>query len=303
MPRTAQAPGNANFQGWKTGQMRSSKSRSRSKQNRPRSIGNIINRVFESSGPEGKVRGTPQQIIEKYQTLARDAQLSNDRVAAENFLQHAEHYTRMLAEAQREMAAEQDQRRQHQGGPAGANGNGNGQPQDDRPWQPRRDDRAEDDQPDIGGMVPVFPYEDPRESGLVETPEARSDRPRPAPHGQPRRDDRRSDGARPDQPRPDQPRRDDRRRDDRRRDERKLPEAEATTPPATSDQPVTVSEPAAQPQPAPKPQAARKPRPAPPQADAAPATDEAETSARPARRPRKPKAAPDDGTPPSEAAE
>jgi hypothetical protein len=47
------------------------------------------------------VRGTPQQIIEKYQMLARDAQLSNDRVAAENFLQHAEHYTRMLAEATR----------------------------------------------------------------------------------------------------------------------------------------------------------------------------------------------------------
>jgi hypothetical protein len=91
--------------------MRSSKSRSRSKSNRPRSIGNIINRVFDSSGPEGKVRGTPQQIIEKYQFLARDAQLSNDRVAAENFMQHAEHYTRMLAEAQRELAAEQDQRR------------------------------------------------------------------------------------------------------------------------------------------------------------------------------------------------
>ena len=43
--------------------MRSSKSRSRSKQNRPRSIGNIINRVFDSSGPEGKVRGTPQPGI------------------------------------------------------------------------------------------------------------------------------------------------------------------------------------------------------------------------------------------------
>ncbi|MCA3557436.1 MAG: DUF4167 domain-containing protein, partial [Rhodobacter sp.] len=93
--------------------MRSSKSRSRSKSNRPRSIGNIINRVFDSSGPEGKVRGTPQQIIEKYHFLARDAQLSNDRVAAENFMQHAEHYTRMLAEAQRELAAEQDQRRPH----------------------------------------------------------------------------------------------------------------------------------------------------------------------------------------------
>ena len=41
--------------------MRSSKSRSRSKANRPRTLGNIINRVFDSSGPEGKVRGTPQQ--------------------------------------------------------------------------------------------------------------------------------------------------------------------------------------------------------------------------------------------------
>ena len=53
--------------------MRSSKSRSRSKSNRNRpSMGNIINRVFDSSGPEGKVRGTPQQIIDKYNQLARD---------------------------------------------------------------------------------------------------------------------------------------------------------------------------------------------------------------------------------------
>ncbi|MEC7257215.1 MAG: DUF4167 domain-containing protein, partial [Pseudomonadota bacterium] len=56
--------------------MRSSKSRSRSKsnRNRPNSGGNVVNRVFDSSGPEGKVRGTPQQIIEKYNQLARDAQ-------------------------------------------------------------------------------------------------------------------------------------------------------------------------------------------------------------------------------------
>ncbi len=94
--------------------MRSSKSRSRSKSNRPRTLGNITNRVFDSSGPEGKVRGTPQQIIDKYLILARDAQLSNDRVNAENFLQHAEHYTRMLAEAQREMAAEQEAPRRSQ---------------------------------------------------------------------------------------------------------------------------------------------------------------------------------------------
>ena len=109
--------------------MRSSKKRSRSNQNRPRTLGNIVNRVFDSSGPEGKVRGTPQQIIEKYQMLARDAQLSNDRVAAENFLQHAEHYTRMLAEAMKEMAVEQEARQQYQqnsGQNGGQNGNQNG---------------------------------------------------------------------------------------------------------------------------------------------------------------------------------
>lgn len=100
--------------------MRSSKSRSRSKSNRSRSLGNVVNRVFDSSGPEGKVRGTPQQIIDKYLTLARDAQLSNDRVAEQSFLQHAEHYTRMLHEAQREQAERQQQQQQQR------NGNGNG---------------------------------------------------------------------------------------------------------------------------------------------------------------------------------
>jgi hypothetical protein len=89
--------------------MRFSKSRSRSKNNRNRSVGNVINRVFDSSGPEGKVRGTPQQIIDKYNQLTRDAQLSDDRVAAENFHQHSEHYTRMLNAAQREMDARREQ--------------------------------------------------------------------------------------------------------------------------------------------------------------------------------------------------
>ena len=56
------------------------------------------------------MRGTPQQIIDKYNQLARDAQLANDRVATENFQQHAEHYMRLLSEAQRE----QEQRREQQ---------------------------------------------------------------------------------------------------------------------------------------------------------------------------------------------
>lgn len=92
--------------------MRSSKSRSRGNKNRSSNRptgGNIINRVFDSSGPDGKVRGTPQQIIEKYSQLHRDAQLSGDRVNAENFAQHAEHYLRMLAEAQREVDRQRDE--------------------------------------------------------------------------------------------------------------------------------------------------------------------------------------------------
>jgi hypothetical protein len=105
--------------------MRSSKSRSRSKQNRSRSVGNVVNRVFDSSGPEGKVRGTPQQIIDKYNQLARDAQLSNDRVAAENFQQHSEHYTRMLGEAMREMEAQRPSQGDY-GGQGGGQGGQNG---------------------------------------------------------------------------------------------------------------------------------------------------------------------------------
>src|SRR5579871_5534715 len=55
------------------------------------------NRAFDSNGPDGvKVRGAAQHIYEKYQQLARDASSSGDRVLAENYLQHAEHYFRVL---------------------------------------------------------------------------------------------------------------------------------------------------------------------------------------------------------------
>ena len=86
--------------------MRSSgKSRNKNRKNGRRlNPSNVINRVFDSAGPEGKVRGTPQQIIEKYQSLAHDSQLSGDRVSAENFQQHSEHYARLLLEAQKEIA-------------------------------------------------------------------------------------------------------------------------------------------------------------------------------------------------------
>jgi hypothetical protein len=54
------------------------------------------NSTFESSGPEGKIRGSAHQVIDKYQALARDALAAGDRIAAENYLQHAEHYYRVL---------------------------------------------------------------------------------------------------------------------------------------------------------------------------------------------------------------
>jgi hypothetical protein len=158
--------------------MRSSKKRSRSSQNRPRTLGNIVNRVFDSSGPEGKVRGTPQQIIEKYQMLARDAQLSNDRVAAENFLQHAEHYTRMLAEAMREMAAEQEARQQQYQQNGGQQGGGqNGGPQGGQPYRGDRQgdgrDRADrGDRPERADRRPEFgrDFRDERDPGSAEQP-------------------------------------------------------------------------------------------------------------------------------------
>ncbi len=86
-----------------------------------RSNGNVVNRVFESSGPEGKVRGNPQQIIDKYHALSRDALLAGDRVLAENHAQHAEHFIRMLSEANREVEARRSAQQAHYAGerPAG----------------------------------------------------------------------------------------------------------------------------------------------------------------------------------------
>jgi hypothetical protein len=90
---------------------------SRNKGGRNKSSGNVLNRVYESAGPEGKVRGTPQQVIDKYLLLARDAQTSGDRVMAENFLQHAEHYIRLLNAA---MPQQTEDRRQPYGNGAHA---------------------------------------------------------------------------------------------------------------------------------------------------------------------------------------
>lgn len=54
------------------------------------------NNTYESSGPEVKVRGSAAQVLERYLAMARDASAAGDRIAAENYLQHAEHYYRVL---------------------------------------------------------------------------------------------------------------------------------------------------------------------------------------------------------------
>ena len=70
---------------------------------------NPLTRNYESNGPDVKIRGSAQQIAEKYAQLARDAQSSGDRVMAENYLQHAEHYNRIIAAAQAQMPIQNTQ--------------------------------------------------------------------------------------------------------------------------------------------------------------------------------------------------
>src|SRR6266571_1820899 len=68
---------------------------------------NPLTRIYESNGPDVKVRGTASHVAEKYIQLARDAQASGDPVAAENYYQHAEHYFRLIAAAQEQFRQSQ----------------------------------------------------------------------------------------------------------------------------------------------------------------------------------------------------
>ena len=80
-------------------QNNNNKNRSRGR-NGGRKHVNPLSRSFESNGPDVKVRGNAPHIAEKYMQLARDAQSSGDSVMAENYLQHAEHYFRIVSAAQ-----------------------------------------------------------------------------------------------------------------------------------------------------------------------------------------------------------
>ncbi len=124
------------------------------------------NRAFDSNGPDGvKVRGNAQTVFEKYQQLARDATSSGDRVLAENYLQHAEHYFRLLRAMQPQRSPSEilgrdqvssgldidfeDESGQPQGDTAEASETNDGEAEGER--QPRERDRDEARRDENGG--------------------------------------------------------------------------------------------------------------------------------------------------------
>ena len=88
---------------------------------------NPMTRVFESNGPDIKIRGTASHVAEKYVQLARDARSSGDPVAAENYYQHAEHYFRLIAAAQEQFRQNQPQPRTDNEMPAAEEGEDEGE--------------------------------------------------------------------------------------------------------------------------------------------------------------------------------
>lgn len=143
-------------------------------------MGNIVNRVFDSSGPEGKVRGTPQQIIDKYTQLTRDAQLANDRINAENFQQHAEHYTRLLGEGMREMEARREQQEREQRERQRAREENNSRQQQDRS-EGETTDLVSDTDTDGADSTDIVEPEKSEKDMLVSTPEEGAAKPPRAP--------------------------------------------------------------------------------------------------------------------------
>ncbi len=150
---------------------------------------NPLSRSFESNGPEQKIRGTPASIAEKYISLARDAQAAGDPVLAENYLQHAEHYNRIIM-------AYRDQF--NQPGEGGTNGGGIARMRPGEMGESYDDLGDDGDFGDDGGFPqPFVPH-----GGHQQQPRPQEGRQPGGEHGRPERHDR------PD--RPDRPERQDR---------------------------------------------------------------------------------------------
>src|ERR1700744_6481382 len=105
---------------------------------------NPLSRMYESNGPDVKIRGNASHIAEKYLQLARDAQSAGDPIASESYYQHAEHYFRLIAAAQEHLRQPQPsyyQQQPQQGQPGEMRGNGGDESFDD----------DGDDQPNMSG--------------------------------------------------------------------------------------------------------------------------------------------------------
>src|SRR5512135_3087557 len=128
--------------------MRNGQKRMRGRNNsQHRKSQNPLTRVYESNGPDVKIRGTASHIAEKYIQLARDSQSSGDPVAAENYYQRAEHYFRLIAAAQEQLRQENPYyNQQPQTGQSGAQGAA-----DDN-----YDDDGDDGQPFMGQNEPSY---------------------------------------------------------------------------------------------------------------------------------------------------
>jgi len=108
--------------------MKRSRGRNRRSGGNPQNAFNNPNRHYESVGPDVKIRGSAQQVLEKYQQYARDAQTSGDRVLSEAYFQFAEHYQRIVA---KQLEARQQQ--PQQGSNQNQNRNGGRDDRDNRP--------------------------------------------------------------------------------------------------------------------------------------------------------------------------
>ena len=126
---------------------------------------NPLTRVYESNGPEVKIRGTAHHVAEKYLQLARDAQTSGDPVTAEAHFQHAEHYFRLIAAAQEQF---RQQNPYYQAPPAPGEGNRDDQSEgdDDDTGQPTQGQQPMQAQPNFGNQQPQYqPREQPQPYG------------------------------------------------------------------------------------------------------------------------------------------
>src|SRR4051812_25424429 len=127
---------------------------------------NPMTRVYESNGPDIKIRGTASHVAEKYVQLARDARSSGDPVAAENYYQHAEHYFRLIAAAQEQFRQNQPQPRTENEMPATDEGEEEGEsfsnfgqepgfvPQQPQPFVPRENNQRDHNQRDFNQRDP-----------------------------------------------------------------------------------------------------------------------------------------------------